>query len=191
MLFRIQQRSPGSPLAEKALKRTADYYYSDAQYDLAVDAYQAFVDRYRRSPDVPEARLKKAFALLAQFTGTRFDPTPVINARAELEGISQDYPDLAQQQNLSAVIDRIDSALARKGLQSADYYKRTRQPVAVGIHLRDVIDTYPNTSEADQARKRLAELPESAQEPPSQPALPATQPATRPGPATIPGINVR
>src|SRR5579864_631621 len=27
MLYRIQERSPGSPLAEKALKRTADYYF--------------------------------------------------------------------------------------------------------------------------------------------------------------------
>ena len=32
MLYRIQQRSPGSPLAEKALLRTADYYYSEADY---------------------------------------------------------------------------------------------------------------------------------------------------------------
>jgi outer membrane assembly lipoprotein YfiO len=191
MLFRIQQRSPGSPLAEKSLKRTADYYYADGQYDLAVDAYQAFVDRYRRSPDVPEARLKKAFALLAQFTGTRFDSTPVINARAELEGIQQDYPELAQQQNIASVIERIDSALARKGLQSADYYMRTRQPVAAGIHLRHVIENYPTTSEADQARQRLSQLPESAREPLPELAPPTTEPSTRPAPATVPGINVR
>jgi outer membrane assembly lipoprotein YfiO len=158
MLFRIQQRSPGSPLAEKALKRSADYYYADGQYDLAVDAYQAFVERYRRSPQVPEARLKKAFALLAQFTGTKFDATPVINAKAELEAFAQDYPDIAREQNVSSVIDRIDSALARKGVQTADFYVRTHRPRAAGVHLRDVIDNYPNTSEADRARQRLAQL---------------------------------
>jgi outer membrane protein assembly factor BamD (BamD/ComL family) len=35
MLYRIQQRSPGSQLAERALLRTANYYFSDQQYDFA------------------------------------------------------------------------------------------------------------------------------------------------------------
>jgi tetratricopeptide (TPR) repeat protein len=39
MMFRIQQRAPGSKLAEQALIRTADYYYASQQYDLAEDAY--------------------------------------------------------------------------------------------------------------------------------------------------------
>ena len=43
MLFRIQQRSPGSPLAERSLLRTADYYYANADYDLAHDAYEFYV----------------------------------------------------------------------------------------------------------------------------------------------------
>jgi outer membrane assembly lipoprotein YfiO len=180
MLFRIQQRSPGSPLAEKALKRTADYYYADGQYDLAVDAYQAFIDRYKRSPDVPEARLKKAFALLAQFTGTRFDSTPIINAKAELQSVQQDYPDLARQQNIASVLERIDSALARKSLQSADYYVRTHHLRSAAVHLRHVLDNYPNTPEADTARQRLSQLPESARQAAAESQPPATQPTTRP-----------
>ena len=39
MLYRVQQRSPGSQLAEKALLRTANYYYNDQQYDFAADTY--------------------------------------------------------------------------------------------------------------------------------------------------------
>jgi outer membrane assembly lipoprotein YfiO len=185
MLFRVQQRSPGSPLAEKALKRSADHYYADGQYDLAVDAYQAFVERYRRSPLVPEARLKKAFALLAQFTGTKFDATPIINAKSELEAIRQDYPDLAEQQNLSSVIERIDAALARKGVQTADFYVRTHQPRAAGIHLRNVIENYPNTAEAERARVKLAQLPAAALEPIPELA-PATQPTTAPATRPVP-----
>src|SRR4051794_39250001 len=41
MLFRIQERAPGSPVAEQALKRTADHYFNTSQFDLAGDAYQA------------------------------------------------------------------------------------------------------------------------------------------------------
>jgi outer membrane protein assembly factor BamD len=189
MMFRIQQRSPGSPLAEKALKRTADYYYADGQYDLAVDAYQAFIDRYKRSPDVPETRLKKAFALLAQFTGSRFDATPVINAKIELQSVQQDYPELARQQNLASVIDRIDSALARKSLQTADFYVRTHQPKAAAIHLRQVFESYPNTPEADRARQRFAQLPESARQAAEELTLQTAPPATGPGPSTAPVLR--
>jgi outer membrane assembly lipoprotein YfiO len=162
MLFRIQERSPGSPLAEKALKRTADYYYADAQYDLAVDAYQAFIDRFRRSPEIPEARIKKAFAELAQFHGTRFDPTPVINARTSLEELAIDYPDLARQENVAAVIERIDAALARKVYQNAHFYLDTHQPGAAAYNFRYLIKNYPKSAEAERAKVELAQLPESA-----------------------------
>jgi outer membrane assembly lipoprotein YfiO len=164
MLFRIQQRSPGSPLAEKALKRTADYYYADAEYDLAVDAYQAFIDRYKRSPEIPQVRLKKAFAELAQFHGTKFDPTQVINARTSLEELAIDYPDLARQENVAAVIDRIDAAMARKVYQSAHFYLRTHEPAAAGYTFKYLIKTYPQSVEAGKAKVELAQLPKSAQE---------------------------
>jgi outer membrane assembly lipoprotein YfiO len=172
MLFRIQERSPGSPLAEKALKRTADYYYADAQYDLAVDAYQAFIDRFRRSPEIPQVRVKKAFAELAQFKGTRFDPTPVINARTSLEELAVDYPDLARQENVAAVIERIDAALARKVYQNAHFYLRTRQPGAAAYNFKYLIHNYPASPEADRAKVELAQLPEAARA--------TTGPSTRP-----------
>jgi outer membrane assembly lipoprotein YfiO len=163
MLFRIQERSPGSPLAEKALKRTADYYYADAQYDLAVDAYQAFIERYKRSPEIPQARIKKAFAELAQFRGTRFDPTPVINARTSLEELAIDYPDLARQENIASVVDRIDAALARKVYQNAHFYLRTHQPAAAAYNFKYLIQNYPTSPEAARAKTDLAQLPQSAQ----------------------------
>ena len=172
MLFRIQQRSPGSPLAEKSLKRTADYYYADAQYDIAVDAYQAFIDRYKRSPDIPQARLKKAFAELAQFHGIKFDPTPAINARTSLEEIAIDYPDLARQENVAAVIERIDAALARKVYQYAQFYLRTHQPGAAAFSFKYLILNYPNSPEAAKAKTELAQLPESARNVPG----PSTKP---------------
>jgi outer membrane assembly lipoprotein YfiO len=162
MLFRIQQRSPGSPMAEKSLKRTADYYYAAADYDLAVDAYQAFIDRFKRSPDMPQVRLKKAFAELAQFHGTKFDPTPVINARTSLEELAIDYPDLARQENVSAVIERIDGALARKVYQNAQYYLRTHEPRAAAYNFEYLIKNYPTSPEAGMAKEELARLPESA-----------------------------
>lgn len=170
MLFRIQQRSPGSPLAEKSLLRTADYYYADSQFDLAEDTYAAYVRSYPRSPLVPRARLRQAFANYAQFRGLRFDATPLIDARTQLVEMIVQYPTLAEEENLREFVDRIDSTFARKLLATADFYERTSEKRAAAYYYRYILDTYPGREEAAIAEKRLMALPAAARQMPEPPA---------------------
>jgi outer membrane assembly lipoprotein YfiO len=166
MMYRIQQRSPGSPLAEKALLRTADYYYADGQYDLAGDAYAAYAKSYPRSPLLPRVRLRGAYANLAQFRGPKFDATPAIDARAQLSEIQNLYPDLSAQENVQGLIDRIDREFARKLLLTGNFYVRTHRPDGAVYLYRSVINNYPNSPEAAQARTALATMPKWALEQP-------------------------
>src|SRR5215217_6762453 len=92
MLFRIQERAPGSPLADRALLRTADYYYDNAEYDLAADAYGFYARRYPRSPLLSRVLLRRAFASLAQFRGLNYDATPLVDAKAQLESFRTAFP---------------------------------------------------------------------------------------------------
>jgi outer membrane assembly lipoprotein YfiO len=162
ILYRIQQRSPGSPLAEKSLIRTCDFYYSTGEYELAHDAYGFFLKNYPRSPLVPMVMLRKAFSSLAQFRGVRFDPTPMIDARAELTDVITAYPALAKEEDLAPIISRIDEALARKLLVTADFYNRTHAPKGAVYVYRYLIDTYPDSVDAATAKKTLAGMPKSA-----------------------------
>jgi outer membrane protein assembly factor BamD len=191
MLYRIQERSPGSPLAEKALKRTADYYFNTSQFDLARDAYGAFVRGYPRSPLVPQVRLREAFASLAEFRGARFDATSLIDARAQFKEIQAQYPDLAADANVAGWIDRIDSDLAHKAYMTADFYQRTNHPRGAVYLYRYVIDTYPNSHEADLSRRAMATMPPSALvDPPPPPSNPESA-ATQPVPGPTPGASER
>lgn len=187
MLYRIQERSPGSPLAERALKRTADFYFNSSQFDLAADAYGAFIRSYPRSPDIPQVRLRQAFSNLAQFRGPRFDATPLIDARAQFKDVQARYPELAAEANVPQWIDRIDADLARKAYITADFYRRTNKPAAAVFMYRYVIQTYPNFHDADLARRELTRMPRWAldQPPPplSNPEAAATQPTPPSGPA--------
>jgi outer membrane assembly lipoprotein YfiO len=158
MMFRIQQRAPGSPLAEKALLRTADFYYSDAQFDLAADAYAAYVHSYPRSPYVPKVRLRQAFSSLAQFRGTRFDATAMIDARAQLADLLNNYPALSREENVAEWIANIDRTFAKKFYERASFYRRTHEPQAAAYTLRQLMAAYPASPEADHARKELAQL---------------------------------
>jgi len=190
MLYRIQERSPGSPLAERAMKRTADYYFNTSQFDLAGDAYAAFIRSYPRSPDIPQVKLRLAFSSLAQFRGPPFDATPLIDARSQFRDVQAHYPELAADANVSGWIDRIDADLARKLYITADFYRRTNRLTGAVFMYRHLIETYPNSHEADLARQDLGRMPKwalsaPAPPPPGNPESAATQPAVmqppRPG----------
>jgi outer membrane assembly lipoprotein YfiO len=169
MLYRVQERSPGSPIAERALKRSADYYFSTSQFDLAGDAYEFFVRSYPRSAEVPQAKLRRAFASLAQFRSPKFDATPLIDARLQFKAIQAQYPELAAEANVSQWIDHIDADLARKAYITGDFFKRTNSPGAAVYMFRYVRQTYPNSTEARQAEQQLKSMPRWALEIPPPP----------------------
>jgi outer membrane assembly lipoprotein YfiO len=162
MLFRIQERAPGSPIAERSLLRSADYYYEHGDYDFAVDAYAAYAKTYPRSPDTPGVRLRQAFASLAQFRGKRFDPTPAIDAKAQLQDIQAEYPDLARREGVADILVKIDEMLAARIAATADFYRRTHQPRAQAFNLRYLMDNYPDTQAAAKAKTTLEKMPQWA-----------------------------
>lgn len=183
MLYRIQQRSPGSPLAERCLLRTADWYFDDAEYDLAADGYGSYIRSFPRSDKIPRVKLRRAFSALAQFRGLKFDATAMIDARAELVDIQHAYPDLAEEEHVEDVIARIDDAFARKILDTGDFYQRTSEPRAAVYQYRYLAETYPNSPEAKVANQRLAQMPASAKIEPPPPAGEGYSPATQPSAA--------
>jgi TolA-binding protein len=179
MLFRIQNRSPGSQLAEKALLRTANYYYNDEQYDFAADTYAAYLRTYPRSPITPRVRLRQAYSLYAQFRGPMFDATPAIDAREQLRELIAQYPEMAKQENLPQLVSDIDHTLAHKLNQTADFYRRTRQPLGAAYTYRYVAKAYPNSDEARVAELALRSLPPDAVNGTPDPAImPAYAPGT-------------
>ncbi len=185
ILYRIQERSPGSPLAERALLRTADHYFASSDFDLAFDAYASYARSYPRSPDIPRVRMRQALSSYAQFRGLLFDATPLIDAKAQLEDIARNYPELAAEENVPDVIERINRSLAGKIYRTADFYVRTHDPRGAVYTYRYLIQTYPETREAVLARNKLERMPAWAlTEPGPSSALDSlpdstTRPATR------------
>lgn len=181
MMWRIQQRSPGSPLAEKGLRATADYYFNDSEYDLAEDAYNAYIQDYPTSDQIPRLKLRAAFSSLAQFRGVKFDASNIIDARAQLMMIQKDYPDLAAEENVQTVLDQIDSAFAKKLLDLGEFYQRTHEPRGAAYEFRFLVQTYPASPEAEEARTHLRRLaPDALAEavpPPANGYAPATEPS--------------
>ncbi|MEA2708127.1 MAG: hypothetical protein QOF78_728 [Phycisphaerales bacterium] len=188
MLFRIQHRSPGSQLAERAMLRTANFYYHDGQYDFAADTYAAYLRSYPRSPITARVRLRQAYSVYAQFRGPKFDATPAIDAREQLRELIAQYPQMAADEQIPQLVEQIDRTLARKLFVTADFYRRTRQPLGAAYTYRYVAKAYPNSEESRQAELALKDLPAWALQNVPEPALtPGYAPGTPPtGPRIVP-----
>jgi outer membrane assembly lipoprotein YfiO len=193
MLYRIQNRSPGSQLAEKSLLRTANFYYNNKDYDFAADTYAAYLRTYPRSPQVARVRLRQAFAMYAQFRGPRFDATPLIDAREQLRACVAQSPKLAEEENIPSLLDQLDRNLARKLFVTGDFYRRTRQPEGAAYTFRYLAKAYPQTPEAARAERELEKLPPQAvaavPEPAITPAYAATSSPKLDPPRMTPGAG--
>jgi len=171
---------PGSPLAEKGLRATADYYFNDADYELSEDAYNAYIQNYPNSDQIPRVKLRAAFSSLAQFRGVDFDASKIIDARAQLLVIQKEYPELAVEENVQTVLDQIDSAFAKKLLDRGEFYQRTNVPRGAVYEYRFLAQTYSSSPEAGIARSHLQAMPPDALMEGPPPLASGYAPATQP-----------
>ncbi len=155
LLDRIQDRQRGSPIAERAGIRSADYHFEKGEFPEAVDTYTDFLKRYPYSQYVRKAEIRRAEASLANFRGVLFDFTPLYDARERLAAVSQAYPQSAEQLQTSAIDDRIYELEGKKSLEVARYYWRAGDRHAAAETYKRVIANWPNTQYAVDARAEL------------------------------------
>jgi outer membrane protein assembly factor BamD (BamD/ComL family) len=94
--------------------------------------------------------------------------------------IQNQYPELAEENNVATVIEQIDSAFAKKLVVTAEYYERVHEWRGAVYEYRFLMNTYPSSPEAGLARARLERMPVKWQDEPAPPAAPGYWPATQP-----------
>ncbi len=163
LLDRIQDRQRGSPMAERAGLRVADYYYTNGQFRESTDAYNDFIRRYPYSQYVRKAEMRRAESSLANFRGILFDFTPLYDGRERLAALQEAYPQTSESLQIRAIDDRIYQLEGKKELEIARYYWRAGKKHASGYYYKRVIANWPDTLSADAARKELAlRMPQEA-----------------------------
>ncbi|MBI1374377.1 MAG: outer membrane protein assembly factor BamD [Phycisphaera sp.] len=158
LLIRIQERAPGSKVAERAGKELGDFYYRDARMARAAEAYELFVENYPESQWQEYAMQRQIMANLATFKGPRFDATGLIEAQRRLEDYQEAYPAAAERIGSDALLVRVDESLATRSLLVAKWYERTGKKVSAIYMYKRVIKDHPGSAAARRAVDRLREL---------------------------------
>ncbi|UCD74449.1 MAG: outer membrane protein assembly factor BamD [Phycisphaerales bacterium] len=168
LLIRIQERLPGSRLAEEAGMELGDFYFRRRNMTLAVEMYSLFVENYPNSEQINKARKRLIYAHLAAFKGPEFDATGLYNARAESVRLKALAPIAAEEIGVDALIARIDESNARKMLHTTRWYLRTGDLIAAEFTIRRLVERYPRTLAAADALRLVQEilprLPQSVRE---------------------------
>jgi outer membrane protein assembly factor BamD (BamD/ComL family) len=163
ILIRIQERMPGSQLAEQAGLALAALYFRQRRMNLAAEAYAIFIEKYPRSPHRAMARRRLIYANIAAFKGPQFDIVGLLEAKAELQQLQVQRPVEAEQIGANALISRIEESQATKLLNTAKWYDRVGDPVAAERTLRALVRHFPRSTATAKglawAPALLAELP--------------------------------
>lgn len=145
LLIRIQERLPGSRLAEEAGITLADFYFRRSEMRLAADAYDLFLQNYPRSARVPEARERLIQSYMASYRGPRHDDAGLRDARRRLLAMKQIRPAAAQRLGADALLVRINESEARKLLVTANWYLSINDPISAELYIRRVVERHPET----------------------------------------------
>jgi outer membrane assembly lipoprotein YfiO len=158
LFIRVQERLPGSRLAEEAGMDLADYYFTRQKMTLAVDAYALFIENYPRSEELPKARRRLIFSYLASFKGPQFDAAGLYEARSRLKNLQTYHPLEAEQIGAAGLISRIDESNAQKMLDTARWYVRVNNPIAAELTIRRLVKTYPKSLATADALRLIPDI---------------------------------
>jgi outer membrane protein assembly factor BamD (BamD/ComL family) len=165
LLIRVQERLPGSRLAEQAGLALGDFYFTRRKMTLAAEMYSLFIENFPRSEHVGKARKRLIYAHLASFKGPEFDAGGLYEARTRLRQLKAVDPLVAQQMGADALLLRIDESIARKMFTTAQWYQSTGDVIAAELTIRHLVERYPRTVATVDALRLapaiVARLPES------------------------------
>ena len=145
IFIRIQERLPGSELAEKAGMELSDYYFRIRDMPLAADSYDLFVQNYPRSKRVNKAKLRLIYSYYAQFKGPQYDASGLREATSRLKLLQADDPALAQQIGAEALLVRVYESEAAKLLNDALWYQGIGDFISTELTLRSLVNRFPKS----------------------------------------------
>lgn len=152
LLIRVQERMPGSRIAERAGIELADYYFRTRQLKLAAEAYDLFVQLYPRSQYATKAMERRIYSTIAMYKGPRYDGSPLLDSQVLVRRFASLYPAQAKAAGLDdALVARLDDSAADELLETARWYLRNGDEVSARFVLKRLLRERPRSAAAQDA----------------------------------------
>ncbi len=155
ILRKVSEHAPGTEIAERAMLRIGEYYFDRKEYSDAAGAYDDFITLNPRSARVPHAIARAAKAMFESFKGVAYDETPLVEAQARYKSLLAQYPDEARKARAAETLREIEAIRGERAFETAKFYERTRRPKSAQFYYRQVVEEFPSTIWATEARTKV------------------------------------
>jgi len=175
--------------------RTAPYgkYTARAQFSIglarekqhvpqmAIEAYQAVVDKFPDEPVAVDAQYQIGYIWFAAAQGGSTDIGASAKAKTAFQDFLFRYPHSEKAAQARANLEILERKQTRNSYQVAKFYDKQKYYRAAVIYYNEVIRQQPGSAESDRAKKRIDQLRAKVGEAALQPAFTAGEAGKRKG----------
>lgn len=153
----VHLHDPAGPLADDALMLLATYYLRKKDYREA-DSYFAQIREFcPKSEFVPASYVLGAHASLMSYQGARYDSHQLDEAKKQTMAARMN-PDIKQRAKLDHDLKKIAAEGAEREWVRVEFYHKRGEDFSAAIHCEDIVEKYPDSPRAAQARELLISL---------------------------------
>jgi outer membrane protein assembly factor BamD len=151
--------------------------------EMAVEAYQAVVNKFPNEPVAADAQYQIGYIwLMAARKGTT-DAAATTNAKTAFQDFLLHYPHSEKAAQARANLDLLEHKETKSSYEVAKFYDKQKYYRAAVIYYNEVIRQQPGSTESNLAKKRIDQLRAKIGEAALQPALPVAQTGKKKGEA--------
>ncbi len=155
----IWLHDPTGPLADDSLMLTASHYLKKGRYMDADRTFGLLREEYPKSPHLKDAFMLGTHVKLMSYQGPQYDSTVLNDAGDLKETTLRLFPE-SERARLKEELKKIEQAKAKRDWETVQYWMRRSKPKSAAIYCNLLIEKYPTSNFANQARELLAELGE-------------------------------
>ena len=158
---------PTGKIADDATLALANGYLEQGKYMDASDTYEDLRRTFPNSEHIFKAHIYELQARLKAYQGKDYESANLEKAEKLLRTMVTQFPTEARQhrQYLEKEAAKIQYLMAEREQSMADYYSRRGEYGAARLHLQALIEKYPKTSLAENARRHLGDIAGKPSEP--------------------------
>ena len=154
----IWMNDPTGPLADDALMLTATYYQRKQNFVEADRYFEILRDEYPDSPHIEDAFVLGAHVKQMSYQGANYEGRELAGAQKLKEQSLHLFPASQERPQLREDLQKIYLQQAQRAWFEVEYYQKKRRPRAVAIACIQLINEYPDTSYARDARAILKKI---------------------------------
>ncbi len=151
----IVKNAPYGSYGDQAQFQIGELYKRQGEYELSRKAYQTVVDEYPNSELVPKARYQIAYSSMLASKKSQYDEQHAQQAIQEFEEYKDKFPVAPQALEADESIKTIRSEKADRDLKVAEFYEDQKKWKSAKVYYEELIQNYPETNAAKEAKKKL------------------------------------